>query len=356
MTFTQRITTVTQDEILPNVVDAILGGNFITFRFVSNGHRWNGHQLSRPVKVAKSSLGGSFSGLDTHSTSTVETRQLMTYDPRGYEMPVAIPGIEKAINRTAAQVINLVRVEVESAQDDALDDIGTMLYADGTGNSSKDFLGLDALVDDGTSVATFGGLTRATYTPYLSSTRTASGGTLDLDKMATLVSAIATGSAQRNRPSVLVSDETVWDFYESLLSPTVRANYNAFGLPQVTRTSKSPMRGAELKGAAGYMALSYRGIPWVADEKSTAQTLWALNENYLNWYGLKDSDLKQIDMGSGNIEGVYSDAPSKNIGFQWTGFMRPINQYGEVAHLYLLGNLINWNAPRQGRLTGIAGV
>ena len=356
MTFTDRLTTVTQDEILPNVADAILGGNFITFRFVSNGKRWNGETLKRPTKIAKSSLGGSFSGLDTHSTATTNTRRMLEYDVRGYEMPVAIPGMEKAVNRTPAQVINLVRVEVESAQDDAMDDIGDLLYGDGTGNGSKDFFGLDALVDDGTSVSTFGTLTRSDFDPYLDSTRTASGGTLDLDKLATLVSAIATGTSRRNRPSIFVSDETVWDLFESLLAPTVRENYNAFGLPTVTRTSKAPLRGAELGGAAGYMSLSFRGIPWVADEKSTAQTLWALNENYLGWYGLKDSDLKQISLGGSNIEGVYSDVPSKNVGFQWTGFMRPINQYGEVAHMYLLGNLVNWNAPRQGRLTGITGV
>lgn len=356
MTFTDRLTTVTQDEILPQVVDAVLGGNFISFRFLSNAKRWSGETLKKPVKIAKSSLGGSFSGLDTHSTSTVDTRRMLEYDVRGYEMPVAIPGMEKAVNRTPAQVINLVRVEVESAQDDALDDVGDMLYGDGTGNSSKDFLGLDALVDDGTSVSTFGGLTRSTYDPYLDSTRTASGGTLDLDKLATLTSAVSAGGGMRNRPSVFVSNETVWDLYESLLTPTIRENYNATGLPMVTRTSKAPIRGAELKGAAGYVALTYRGIPWVADEKSTAQTLWALNENYMFWYGLKDRDLKQINMGGGNIDGVYSEAPSKNVGFQWTGFMRPINQYGEVAHMYLLGNLVNWNAVRFGRLTGITGV
>ncbi len=355
MTFTDRLTTVTQDEILPSVVDAILGGNFVTFRFVSNARRWSGEKLKRPVKIAKNTLGGSFSGLDVHSTSTVDTRRMLEYDVRGYEMPVAIPGMEKAVNRTPAQVINLVRVEVESAQEDALDDIGDLFYGDGTGNSNKDFLGFDALIDDGTSVSTFGALTRTDHDPYLDSTRTASGGTLTLAKLATLVSTIATGSAQRNRPSILISNETVWDLYETLLSPTVRSNYNAFGLPMITRTSKAPLRGAELKGAAGYMALSYRGIPWVADEKSTAQTLWAVNEHYISWYGLKDADLKQINLGGGNIEGVYSDGP-KNVGFQWTGFMRPINQYGEVAHMYLLGNLVNWNAVRQGRLTGITGV
>lgn len=355
MTFGNRVTTITQNTILPKVFDTILGDNWITFRVVSNGLKWSGHTLDRPLKVTKSTLGGSFSGLDTHSTSTVDTRVLMSYDPRGYEMPIAIPGMEKAVNRTEAEVINLVRVETESAQEDALDDIGTMLYADGTGNSSKDFLGWDALIDDSTSVVTLGGLSRTTYAT-LKGTRTASGGTMDLDKIATLVSAVSAGSAARQRPTVFVSNETVWDFYESLLTPTQRANYESAGLPMMTRQSKAPVRGAELKGAAGYVALTFRGIPWLADEKSTAQTLWAVNENYLDWYGLRDPDLQEISLGTADIEGVYSEVPSKNTGFQWTGFMRPINQYGEVAHVYLLGNQVTFNPKRHGRLTGITGV
>lgn len=355
MTFTNRVLTVTQDELIPSVVDTILSDNWITFRVISNAKKWSGETLKKPIKTSKSTLGGSFSGLDTHSTATVETRVNASFDPRAYEMPVAIPGIEKAVNRTEAQVLNLVAVELESAQEDALDDIGTMLYADGTGNSSKDFLGWDAIIDDSTSVTTFGNLSRSTYTTWRS-TRTASGGTMDLDKIATLVSAVSAGSSMKRRPSVLVSDETVWDLYESLLTPTQRANYESNGLPVMTRSSKGPIRGAELKGAAGYVALTFRGIPWIGDEKSTSQTLWAVNENYLDWYGLSDPDLKQIDLGTSNIDSVYGEAPSKNVGFQWTGFMRPINQYGEVAHIYLLGNQVSFNPKTHGRLTGITGV
>ena len=355
MTFGQRVTTVTQDEILPQVVDTILGGNFITFRFLANAKRWSGEQLKKPVKTKKANLGGSFQGLDTHKTEVADTRQMMAYDVRGYEHPIAIPGMERAVNRTPAQVLNLVRVEVESAQEDALDDVGTMLYADGTGNSNKDFLGLDALDDDSTSVVTIGGLSRTTF-PTLKSTRTASGGTMDLDKLATLVTDVSAGSAERQRPTIFISDETVWNLYESLLSPTVRSNYESFGLPMVTRTSRAPIRASELKGAAGFRALTYRGIPWVADEKSTSQTLWALNENAMDWYGLADPQLKQISLGTSNIDSIYQEAPSKNVGFQWSGFMTPINQYGEVAHLYLLGNLVSFNPKRHGRLTGITGV
>lgn len=355
MTFTNRVTTITQNTILPKVVDTILGDNWITYRVLGNAEKWRGTTMDKPIKVSKSSLGGSFSGLDTHSTSTVETRVLMSYDVRGYEMPVAIPGIEKAVNRTEGQVLNLVRTELESAQEDALDSIGTMLYADGTGNSNKDFIGWDAIIDDATSVATIGGLARATYTT-LNATRTASGGTLTLENIATLISAVSAGSSARRRPSVLVSNETVWDLYESLLTPTQRANYEANGLPMMTRSSKGPVRAAELKAAAGFVSLTFRGIPWVADEKSTSQTLWAVNENFLTWYGLNDPDLQGIDLGSENIDSVYNEAPSKNVGFQWTGFLRPINQYGEVAHIYLLGNQCSFNPKTHGRLTGITGV
>jgi len=355
MTFGTRLTTITQDEMLPTAVDTILGDNWISFRILSNAKKWSGVTLDRPIKVTKSTLGGSFSGLDTFSTATVNTRVEMSYDVRGYEMPVSIPGFEKAVNRTPAEVINLVKIEVESATQDALDDIGTMLYADGTGNSDKDFLGWDCLDDDGTTVDSIGGLSRTTYTT-LKGTHTSSGGTLTLAKVATLLAAVSAGSASKQRPTVLVSNETVWDLYESLLTPTQQANYEAFGLPLMTRNSKAPIRAAEARGSAGFVSLTYRGIPWIADEKSTAYTLWAVNENYLDWYGLNDPDMKAISLGSSTLDGVYDQAPSANVGFQWTGFMRPINQYGEVAHILLLGNQITWNPKRHGRLDAITGV
>ena len=355
MTFSQRVVSITQDTILPKIVYNILTDNFITYRIVGAGKKWTGETLKKPIKIVKSTLGGSFSGLDTHSTSTVESRITLSYDLRGYEMPVSVPGMERAVNATESQVINLVRAELESAQQDALDDLGDIFYGDGTGNSSKDFNGLGNLDDDGTTASTVGNQSRTTYSS-LNGTRTASGGTLTLTKISTLLTAVSAGSAPRQRPTILISNETVWDLGESLLHATVRANYAANGFPMVTRNSKGVMSEGALKGAQGFVSIVYRGVPWVADEKSTAQTLWAVNENYLEWYGLKDSELESISLGMSTHEGVYDDAPSANTGFQWTGFMKPINQYGVVGHIYLLGNLTTFQPRRHGRLTGITGV
>ncbi len=355
MTFGNRVTSITQNTILPKIVDNILSDNFMTYRYLSNGKKWSGVTLDRPVMISTNTNGGSFSGLDTHSTSTSDTRINLSYDVRGYQIPVAIPGLEKAVNNVSeSQVINMVRAELETAQMSALDAIGTMFYGDGTGNSNKDFNGLGNLDDDGTTAATVGGQSRTTYTT-LRGTRTASGGTLTLAKMATLVSAVSGGSATSQRPTVIISSETEFDLYDSLLAPTVRANYETNGMPRVTRSSKGPEFGNSLKGQGGFTALIYRGIPWVADEKASTGTVWVVNENYLDWYGLNDPELKKIELGK-SIDGVYADAPSENTGFQWTGFMRSINQYGEVAHIYLLGNMVTFQPRRHGRLTGVTGV
>lgn len=355
MTFSQRVVSITQDDILPKVFDNFLSDNFATFRFISNGSKWGGETLKRPVKLAKNTQGGSFSALDEHSVDSVETRQTMGYDVRAYEIPVAIPGLDLLINRsTDAQVINLLQTELDSTGADALDDIGDLFYGDGTGNGSKDFLGLDALVDDGTSVITLGGLSRTTY-PTLNGTRTASGGTMTLTKLASLYSGVSGGSASRQKPTIIISDETVWNLQESLLAPTVQANYQANGFPVVTRTSRGAVSAAELKGAQGFTSILYRGVPWVADEKSTSQTVWFINENYIDWYGVTDPDMQSFSPGDTH-EGTYSEAPTSNTGLQFSGMLKPINQYGQVGHIYLFGNLVTFQPRRQGRLTGVTGV
>jgi len=351
MTFTDRVISITQDTILPKIFDNILTDNFAAFRFVSNGLKWSGSSLKRPIKLVKSTLGGSFAGLDTHSTATTESRRTMEFNLKAYEIPVAIAGLDKLVNATEAQVIDLVKAEMESSAQDAMDDIGEIFYLDGTGNSSKNFEGLDNLVDDGTTATTVGGLSRTTWSS-LNGTRTASGGAMTLTKLGTLYVAVSGGSASRQKPTIVDSDETVWNLFEALLSPTVQAGYQMNGYPMVTRKSRGAIAGAEFKGGAGFTSLIYRGIPWVADEKSTSQTVWFLNENYLEWYGIKDPDMTSVVFGDTH-EGTYSEVPSNNTGLQFGGMLKPVNQYGEVGHIYLFGNLVTFQPRRHGRLTGV---
>ena len=230
-------------------------------------------------------------------------------------------------------------IEVASSAQDMADDIGTIFYGDGTGNSSKDFLGLAAHVDDGNTVANIGGLSRSTFTT-LKSTVTASGGALTLAKMATLWNDVTSGS---QKPTAAYCPEAVWSLYEQLLEPKLRIN-KTVGLDS-----------SGVKGGTGFTALDYKGIPVLSDEKATAQNLIFLNENYIEWRALPLPMSEAINFASKDIEGNdYSDV--KGLGFSWGGWIKPTNAAAIVGHVYLGGELVGTNPKRHGKLTGLTTV
>lgn len=357
MLFTNRVNTITLETIVPKIYDQILNDNFITYRFIGNGKRgnWSGRVLQIPIKTSTNPQVSSFQGMDTFGTNQVETRQLLTYDPRGVQASVAISGMEQSTNGVSeSQVIDLLRAEMESTADDMMDGIGSMFYLNGTGNNSKDFLGLDVLNDDGTSSDLVGQLSRASN-PSLKGYRT-SNATLSISLLGSSFDAAAGGNAIMQQPTIIMSSEAEWTDYEDILSPTVRENYNAQGGMVVTRNSRGPIPRNQLNGAIGYTCLSFRGVPWIKDEKAPSGTVWGNNENYLEWRALRGVGLQQISLSANVVEGVYNDAPSQNTGLQWTGLRESYNQYGSVGYFILMGNMITTQPRRMFRITGITGI
>jgi hypothetical protein len=359
MLFTNRINTITLDTIVPKIYDQVLNDNFITYRFIGNGKKgnWSGRVLTVPIKTSTNTQVKSFQGMDTFGTNQVETRQLLTYDPRGIEASVAVAGMELSTNAVnESQIIDLLRAEMESTGNDLMDGIGTIFYLNGTGNNNKDFLGLDTLNDDGTSTDLIGGLSRSTN-PMLKGYRTAAtNGLLSLNLLGTSYDAVAGGNSMLQHPTLFQSSEAEWTLFEQLLSPTVRENYNAQGGMVVTRNSRGPIARNQLNAGMGYTCLSWRGTPWVKDEKGPVGTTWINNENFLEWRALRGVGLSQISLTAQVVEGVYNDAPSNNTGIQFTGLRDSFNQYGSAGYLILMGNEIVTQPRRQGRITGITGI
>src|SRR3990167_8205704 len=353
MTFSDRVTTLTQEVLLPKVVDNVLNSNVLAFRLAGNAKPARSYDVRKSIKYQNSGTASSFSGLDTFSATQLDTKVKMIDDRRAVRQPVAISGMEAVANGASseAKITDLVVESLEETEQELIDFFGGLLYSTGTGNSNKDPLGIGAIVDDGTDVSTLGGLSRTTY-PVLNATRTASGGTLTLAKLATLYTAISSGQGS-SIPTLMVSAEAVWDFYEQILTPLVRENYSFTGYYSVGRTGGAVKGGSHegLVGQQGFVALSYKGIPWVRDEKATSQNVFMLNENHLNWYGWDASKVtevgyKGLSLGSSQIEGVYEEAPmAQYAGFNWSGWRTPTNQFGTVADVIILGNLTSFS-PR----------
>ena len=349
-TFGTRVTTTTQDKIMPKVVDTVLNGNVFATRVLSKAAKWHGETLKFPIKHAKNTTGTSFSGFDTFSTAATDNRVNMQFSPKFYQITCALPRDELSVNAvTEERVIDLAKLEMESTAQDMADDIGTIFYGDGTGNSSKDFSGLEAIVDDTTNVATYGGLSRTTYASQLNSTVTASSGVLSLAKMSTLYSAVTSGA---QKTTLGLCSETIFNLYEQLLQPQERIAKDVSMMKAGGNMGKA---GTGMVGGTGFTGLYYKGFPILADEKATSGVLYFLNEDFLDWYALPMAMTQSIKFRSQDIEGNdYSDVTG--LGFSWSGWVTPTNSAAVVGHVYLGGELVSKNPRRHGKLTSITSV
>lgn len=353
MTFDEFVTSVTNTKLAPKVVDTVLGSNVLTLRLIKNARPFQGRSQEVTVKVSSSSSGGSYDGYDLFSTSRSNTRQKMSFPPKGYYQSVVMSGMEVSANASAADKIDLVATEMESAQQDMIDGIGDLFYGDGTGNSSKDFTGLAAAVDDGSVAASYGGLSRSTFTT-LQANVTTGVGNITLSQMATMYDSCQVGS---DKPTLIVTTPTIWSYYEELLQPTVAHNVAAAGYAQATANGVAQNQAA-LSGDMGFDALFYRGTPIVKDEKCTSGYMYFLNEKYLHWYSLRHHKHQPMNAGSSHIEGAYDGGDVDTVAppIAWTGLKEPVNQDAEIGQFLMLGELINRNPNRSGVLQGITGV
>lgn len=343
-----RVTTTTQDKLLPKVVDTILNSNVFATRMLTKAGSYVGERMKFPVKYVKNTTGTSFAGFDTFSTSATNNRVNLEFVPKFYQMSVALPLDELSANDTDAKVLDLAKLEMASTAQDMADDIGTLFYSDGTGNGSKDFLGLEAIVDDGTNAGTFGTLARSTYTT-LKSTVTASSGTLSLAKMSTLYNAASSGS---QTPSLGLCSEAIFSYYEQLLQPQERVVKT---VSQFSTQGNMGKAGTGLTGGTGFTGLYFKGFPILADEKSTSGVLYFINEDFLDFYALPMAKTTPIKYRSQDIDGNdYSSVTG--LGFSWSDWVVPTNSASIVGHIYLGGELISANPKRHAKLTGITGV
>lgn len=342
MAFDNVVDTLTLEEIVPRVVDTVLRSNTFATKMLSKTKRFGAATMDFPIKYQIGTAIQSFLGFDALPTSFTDTRVLMKYNPRFVAANVALAGTDILANNTAAKVLDLTKVEMQSRAQDLADGLGTMLWGDGTGNSNKDLLGLGAIVDNGNSVATIGGLSRSTYTTLQGTVTAAT--TLSLATMRTLYNAIADATIA---PTRAYTDYPTWALFEQLLQPQEKIFKEVNIVPNY-------------KGYEGFAGLMYAGMEIVPDRKATTGSLVYLNENFLDFYGL-DADLSQFE-GSRKVDvagklfagNQYNEVG--NLGFYWTGFIKVNTQFAFNSFIVLAGNLCTDNPRRHGKLTGVTGI
>lgn len=332
----------TNQYLAPNWWDIVLRDNYFFSKIMKNPSKWDGSQMLFPVKYQKGNASVAFNGFDLLPITYTPNVVNMTFYPTFVATNVALAGSDISVNATAMQTLKLVDVVMESRAQDAADDMGNFLQGDGTSFGGKAPSGLGNVVDNGTVAATYGGLSRATYSG-LNATVTASGGAISLVKVRTLWNNIADGGVV---PDFIVTDYTTWGYFEQLQTPFQRNNQDfAPAMRTVAQT-------------AGYTEQRWDGMIIGRDKKITTGYFYMLNLNYLKWYSLKWHKGTAISPKAKHIEGnVYGDLSYDPKGaFTWTGFIDAYNQGTQNGFMILGGQLICTAPLRNGVLTGITGV
>lgn len=350
MTFSEAVTSVTRNYIVPKVYDTISKGSPVLMKLLQNAKPWkSGVQYEVIIKYQDTTNGGNTGIADKLDTDRQNVRTKMTFNPKMAYKPVVIANIEQTLNQGDEQVVDLLEAEFDSQAQSLMQVMAQNLWTGtGVGNSWDSIYNA---ADDGTNFPTYGTLSRTTYTSikgyYL-----AAAGALTLAKMATAYDAVSVGN---DTPDIIATTKALWSTYESLLQPTVRAGYTQNGYPRMNAFGMLP-RTEGMAGQAGFDVLFFRGTPVVKDESIPSGKMFFINTNYFGFKGINIAGLKQVNFKKSNDgvpAGVVGRIPSTR-GFNFRDMMSPVDQLAEVGHLIYAGNFIAENPRLQGQMVGLS--
>jgi len=336
-----NIQTTTNKYLAPAWVDQILVDNFFFGEILGRTKKWDGSRMDFPIKYSKGVASVAFSGFDQLPTTQQPVTVNMTFYPAFVATNVALAGTDLSVNDTPLQTVKLAKVMMESRAQDAADDVGNFFQGDGSSFGGKAPMGLAGIVDNGSTLATYGGLARASYAG-LNATVTASGGTISLLKIRQLANSITDGKV---RPDIAMTDYTTWAYCEQLFQTFQRNTYSDF---------------SNMDAGSGYKAngLIWDGLTIFRDKKVATGTFYLLNSNFLKFYGLKWWEGTPVSLKSENIKGnIYEYNPANATkAFTWTNWIHAYNQGAVNGFMILGGQLICTDPFRNAKLTGIAGI
>jgi hypothetical protein len=262
-----------------------------------------GTKIVEPLIYGANDTVSSYSGYDTLSLTAQEGISAAEFEWKQYAASIAISGIEEAKNNGEQAIINLLEAKITQAEESMKEGFNQMFFGDGTGNSGKNWNGLGNLVE---ASGTVGGINRATAgNEFWRSYEENTAGALTLAQMSTAYNSVSVGN---DHPDMVLTTQTLFEKYESLLQPQLRYTD--------TKTAD-----------AGFQNLLFKAAPVAYDVHCTAGVVYFLNSKYLTLVGHTGKWFAQTD------------------------FVRPENMDARYAMIMCYGNLTVRNAKKQGKLT-----
>lgn len=353
MIFNAAVTTTTREFIVPKVYDQVTTGTpglmtFLQKKFnAPNGEWTTGTSYKFAIKYQDTTNGGNMGIADRLDTNRQNVRVQANFNLKASYKPVVVAIAETTANMGDEQIVNLLDTEFDSQAQSLMNLMALNLYTgNGTGN---DWDSLANAASDSTLFATYGDLSRTTYSVF-SGYYLASTGALTLAKLATADDAVTIGT---DSPDLNLTTKAIWSTYESLLTPSVRANFSTAGYPKMNAWGGVPSTPG-LGGQQGFVYLTFRGTPIAKDEQIPSGKFFLTNSKGFGFVGFNYQDANIITANFKQTSDAVPTGVPGNVkstrGFQFRKMMSPVDQLTNVGYLIYAGNFLAVEPRLQGTL------
>lgn len=352
MIFNAAVTTTTREYIIPKIYDQVTTGTpgLMTFLQKQTLKEWTtGTSYKFGIKYQDTTNGGNMGIADKLDTDRQNVRVQANFNLKAANKPVVVAIAETTANMGDEQIVDLLETEFDSQAQSLLTLMAQNLYTgNGTGN---DWDSLKNAASDSTLFATYGDLSRTTY-PVFSGYYLASAGALTLAKLATADDAVTIGV---DSPDLAFTTKAIWSTYESLLTPSVRANFSTAGYPKMNAWGGVPAT-AGMGAQQGFVYLTFRGTPIAKDEQVPSGQFYLVNSKGFGFTGFNYQDENIMTANFKQTSDAVPSGVPGNVkstrGFQFRKMMSPVDQLTKVGYLIYAGSFVAVEPRLQGQLAG----
>ena len=310
----------TIDYYLKRVEDNVFGSKPLLFALDAAGSVKDapgGVKLIDPLMYAAAPNAGSYAGTDVFATAANTGITAAEHEWAQYYGLLHWTGIEMAKNSGSHALIPLLQTRMDQLEMTISAGLNSMLWADGAGNSGKDWNGVGAAVSaSDPSWGDYGGLDRTANTWWKPATKTAS--TVNTLSLADMANVYNTASEGNDHPSNGFTTQTGFEAYEALLTDNIRYQDTSMG-------------------DAGFQNLMFKAMPVTFDDDVEGGGTTTEQESPFYMLNLKYFSLWKL-------AGVW---------FKRGDQLRPINADVTYQNILLYGQMSCSNVSRQGVLYDI---
>ena len=258
------LTALTRKKYIPKLIDSIFDSTpLLAFLKDKQEMYSGGYKIFQPLIYDDIAGIKSYSNYDLMEYDTTIPITAAEFEPKNIAATCIISKDEEFKNSGEDQILSLLSSKMKIVEASLKKAMTTQLLGDGTGNSSKDITGLDALFS---ATNVYGGISRTDYSWWRPQQDTNGSNRTLTEKL--MLDAFLSATDGNDKPTMILTSLEGWKQYYLLMKSRVTIMTN----------------GVRKAMNLGFQTLEFQGVPVMYDlalDGSTEVKFYFLNMNYL---------------------------------------------------------------------------